>query len=171
MNKSVDDFGNVNCFIILKKRWGTKDFMKKKWKIIISLVIIAVLLIIGYVMTFPKWLFPTYIETIESNWDISLPNPDSKKYILDSRGGFHGDGDAITELQYNHATDIQHIKGLTDKWVSGEKFEIKKFPTWVQDLIKNIDKDAWYFYLQESKSDYIIFELKGNKLIIYESYL
>lgn len=37
-------------------------------------------------------LYPTYIETIDSNWNVSLPIPDSKKGIYSSRFDFHGDG-------------------------------------------------------------------------------
>ncbi len=131
------------------------------------------ILVIGYILTFPQWLFPslypTYVETIKSIWNLSLPIPESEIKIYNTRDGSHGDGDAITELHYNSETDIEHIKTLSNDWISGEKFKIGSLPDWVQKLIK-IDIDARYFFLQKNDFDYIILERKGNKLIIYESY-
>lgn len=148
--------------------------MKKKWKIIFPIVVI---MLIAYIMTFPKWLFPhlypTYIETIERNWGISLPEPDNKETFYNTRGGLFGDGEAITVLVYKQSSDIQYIKDISDSWVSGEEF-IEEIPSWmrnsVQDIMKEIDNDAKYFYLRKDLTDYVIFKLKGNELTIYESY-
>ena len=112
-------------------------------------------------------LNPTYIETI---WNLSLPIPDSEKDIYSSRVDFHGDGDAITELQYDNPMDIQKIKDLSNDWVSGEEFNIAELPNGVRELIIDIDKSSSYFYLQDSY-DYIFLKLNGNKLTIYESYI
>lgn len=170
---------NRNLYLITpsNKLWNILDEVKEvmKKKQITFFTIVVFIVVIGYIMAFPERLFPnlypTYIETIESNWNLSLPIPDSENTIYNARDGSHGDGDAITELQYNDGTDIERIKGLSNDWVSGEEFKISEFPTWVQDLIKNIDNDASYFFLQDDGFDYIIFELKGNKLTIYESYI
>ncbi|MDV2582931.1 hypothetical protein [Alkalibacillus haloalkaliphilus] len=149
--------------------------MKKKRKVILITIIVVFILIVGYIMTFPKWLFPslypTYIETIESNWNIVLPIPDSEDTLYDTRGGFQGDGDAITELQYYDATNIEHIRALSNNWISGEDFKNKNFPIRVQDLLKNIDHDASYFFVEDDRFNYIILKLKGEKLTIYESYI
>lgn len=115
-------------------------------------------------------LYPTYIETIDSNWNLSLPIPDSEKDIYSSRVDFHGDGEAITELLYDNPMDIQKIKDLSNNWVSGEELNITELPSGVQELIRDIDKSSNYFYLQNSY-DYIFFKLNGNKLTIYESYI
>ncbi|WP_017187293.1 hypothetical protein [Alkalibacillus haloalkaliphilus] len=149
--------------------------MKQKRKVIFITIIVGFVLIVGYIMAFPKWLFPslypTYIETIESNWNLVLPIPDSEETLYDTRGGFHGDGDAITELHYYEATDIKQIKALSNDWNSGEDLEIRYFPNRVQDLLKKIDDDASYLFLQGDRFDYIILKLKDEKLTIYESYI
>lgn len=141
---------------------------------IFTTIIVGVLLIIGSIIMFPeRWtpsLNPTYIETIEANWNLSLPIPDSEKDIYSSRVDFHGDGDAITELQYDNPMDIQKIKDLSNDWVSGEEFNIAELPNGVRELIIDIDKSSSYFYLQDSY-DYIFLKLNGNKLTIYESYI
>ena len=138
------------------------------------------ILIVGYLFLYPeKWipllvpsLYPTFIETIDSNWNVILPIPNSEKKIMSDRGS-HGDGDAITELYYETSMDIQQIKALSNSWVSGEKFNINEFPSWVQDLIRSesLDKGADYFFLEKNGQDFIIFTLNGNKLTIYESYI
>ena len=139
---------------------------------IFLIIIMCFILMIGYVFIFPEKFFesPTFLETIEANWGLSLPNPDKELYLMSSRDGSHGDGDAIHELYYNNSADIEQIKALSNEWISDEEFDKGIFPEWVRSLIK-IDKDASYFYLQKYESDYIIFELKGNKLKIYESYM
>lgn len=158
--------------------------MKKKVITIFPIIIVGVILIIGYlIMNQERWLpilspslysilYPTYIKTIETNWDITLPIPESEKNIYSNRG-FHGDGDAITELLYENAADIQKIKDLSNSWVSGEEFNINEFPSWVQDLMKmeSIDMGAHYLFLQKNSSDFIIFKFNGTKLTIYESYI
>ncbi|MGN7477256.1 hypothetical protein ACTHOQ_05315 [Solibacillus silvestris] len=148
--------------------------MFKKQRIFM-VVIMGFILVAGYVLTFPQWLFPglypTFVETIESNWGLSLPPPEKEVDIYNDRGGFHGDGDAITELYYNNESDVELIKALSKEWVSGEKFETESLPERVLSLIKETDKDASYFFLQESGFDYIILELKGNKVTIFESYI
>jgi len=155
--------------------------MKKKWRLILSSLIVGVILIVGYLIMNPeKWLpslfpslHPTYIETIQLYWDVALPIPDSEKDIYSSRNGSHGDGDAITELHYEQPKDIRKIWDLSNRWVSGEEFSINEFPSWVQDLMRmeSIDKGADYFFLQKDSHDFIIFKLNGNKLTIYESYI
>ncbi|MGE7604674.1 hypothetical protein ACQKL5_19725 [Peribacillus sp. NPDC097675] len=141
---------------------------------IFTTIIVGVLLILGSIIMLPeRWapsLYPTYIETIEANWNLSLPIPDSEKDIYSSRVDFHGDGEAITELLYDKPMDIQKIKDLSNNWVSGEEFNITELPTGVQELIREIDKSSSYFYLQDSYN-FIFFELNGNKLTIYESYI
>ena len=141
---------------------------------IFTTIIVGVLLIIGSIIMFPeRWapsLYPTYIETIEANWNLSLPIPDSEKDIYSSRGS-HGDGDAITELHYNNPMDIQKIKELSNYWVSGEELNITEIPSGVQELIRDIDKSSSYFYLHKNSYDYIFFKLNGNMLTIYESYI
>src|SRR5690606_35014638 len=96
-------YGIVNVTHTFYFELRKDSIMKKKWKIIFPIIVVIIL--IGYIMTFPKWLFPnlypTYIETIERNWGISLPVPDNKETIYNTRGGFHGDGEAITVLVYN----------------------------------------------------------------------
>ena len=97
-------------------------------------------------MTLPKWLFPslypTYIETLETNWDLALPNPVSKETKFNSRSGFHGDGDAITELHYENDEDIKYIKSLLNDWISSDELDINQYPDRVQALIKLFDEDA-----------------------------
>ena len=141
---------------------------------IFFIIIMSFILMIGYVFLFPekvfKFEFPTYLESVEGNWGLSLPVPDKEVSLFSSRSGPHGEGDAIHELYYNNSADIEKIKALSNEWIIGEEFDKEIFPEWVRILIK-IDKDASYFYLQEYESDYIIFELKGNKLKIYESYM
>ena len=147
--------------------------MLKKRSIFI-VIIMCIMLGIGYVFIFPekvfKFEYPTFLETLEANWGLSLPNPDKEVYLLSSRDGSHGDGDAIHELHFNNSADIEQIKALSNEWITGEAFDKGLFPEWVRSLIK-IDTDASYFYLQKSELDYIIFELKDNKLKIYESYI
>lgn len=147
--------------------------MRKKQSIFL-IVIMGFILVVGYLITFPQWLFPslypTFVETIESNWDLSLPIPEREIDIYNSRDGSHGDGDAITELHYNSDSDIEQIKTLSNEWISGEEFETGSFPEWVRSLIKEIDNDANYFFLQKSDFDYIILELKDKKVTIFESY-
>ena len=137
------------------------------------IVIVSSILVMGYLITVPKWLFPslypTYIETIESNWNLTLPIPENEVDIHNSRGS-RGDGDAITELHYDES-DIEKIKALSNEWISGEVFETGSFSEEVRSLINEIDNDARYFSLQKSVSDYIIVKLKGNKVTIYESYI
>ena len=149
--------------------------MKKKRRMIFTTIIVGVLLTIGYIIMLPeRWapsLYPTYIETIEANWNLSLPIPDGEKDIYSSRDGSHGDGDAITELHYDNPMDIQKIKDLSNSWVSGEKLNINELPNWVRELIRDIDKSSSYFYLHKDSYDYIFFKLNGNKLTIYESYI
>ena len=146
--------------------------MLKKRSIFI-VIIMCIIIGIGYIFIFPekvfKFEFPTFLETLEANWGISLPNPDKEVYLLSSRDGSHGDGDAIHELHFNNSADIEQIKALSNEWIIGEEFNKEIFPEWVRTLIK-IDKDAGYFYLQKH-DDYIIFELKDNTLKIYESYI
>ena len=145
-----------------------------KKRTIFSTVILSFVLFLGYLLTFPQWIFPslypTYVETIESNWGLSLPIPDSEIDIFNSRGGFHGDGDAITELHYSNRSDLEKIKALSNEWRIGEKFERESFPASVRSLIKEIDNDASYFFLQKSDFDYVILKLKDNTLTIFESY-
>ena len=160
-------------------KWGC-NIMKKNWRMIFSTIVLGVILIIGYLIMNPdRWLpsiypslFPTYIDTIEANWNVTLPIPNSEKNIYSNRGS-HGDGDAITELLYEIPTDIQKIKDLSNSWVIGEELRINEFPNWVQDLMRteSIDMDADYFFLQRDSRDFIIFKLNGNKLTIYESYI
>ena len=169
-----------NDYLYSDVKWivsGGVIFMKKKWRLILSSLIVGVILIVGYLIMNPeKWLpslYRTYIETIELNWDVTLPIPVSEKDIYSSRNGSHGDGDAITELLYDVPMDIQKIKDLSNSWVSGEELRINEFPNWVQDLLRteSIDKDADYFFIQKDSRDFIIFKLNGNKLTIYESYI
>ena len=140
---------------------------------IFLIIIMCFFLGIGYVFLFPEKVFkfesPTFLETVEGNWGLSLPVPDKEVYLFSSRDGSHGDGDAIHELHYNNSADIEQIKALSNEWIIGEEFDKEIFPEWVRTLIK-IDKDASYFYLHK-RDDYIIFELKDNKLKIYESYM
>lgn len=149
--------------------------MDQKWKIIISTIVVVCLFMLGGFIVFSNWffsnLFPAYIETIELNWDVSLPPPNHKKTIESPRGGFHGDGDAITELQYDQAKDIENIKELSDSWINGKMLEAALFPDRIGELLSDVDHEAEYFYLKKNGTDYIIFELKGKKLTIYESYL
>lgn len=154
--------------------------MKKKWRLIFSSLILGLIIIVGYLFLNPeKWipllvpsLYPTFIETVESKWNVTLPIPNREKDIFFDRG-FHGDGNSITELHYESATDLQQIKAQSNNWVSGEKFNINEFPSWVQDLIRSesLDKGADYFFLEKNGQDFIIFKLNGNKLTIYESYI
>ncbi|MEK4029453.1 hypothetical protein MKZ02_13075 [Pseudobacillus sp. FSL P4-0506] len=150
--------------------------MKKKWRAVFFTFTGGFLLIIGAILVFPEWVFPelspTYVQTLETNWGLLLPPPNKERVIKNTRE-FHGDGDAITELQYQQASDIQSIKHLSASWISGKKFkELKnQFPVWVSDLLTEVDNEAIYFYLRKAGSDYIVFELKGNKVTIYESYI
>lgn len=151
--------------------------MKKKWKIIWSAFIAAILFMMGMVIVFPEKFFPdissTYAEVIKTNWGIVIPDPDQETTVKNERE-FHGDGETITELKYEKPGDIQSIKNLSPSWMNGEEFEKakKEFPPWISDLIKDADKDAEYFCLQKNEDDdYIIFELKGSNVTIYESYM
>ena len=127
--------------------------MLKKRSIFI-VIIMCIILGIGYVFIFPekvfKFEFPTFLETLEANWGLSLPNPDKELYLFSSRDGSHGDGDAIHELYFYNSTDIEQIKGLSNEWIIGEEFDKEIFPEWVRALIK-IDKDASDFYFLDEK--------------------
>ncbi|MCP3764407.1 hypothetical protein NLX67_18865 [Domibacillus sp. A3M-37] len=150
--------------------------MKKKWKIILSAFVVAILFLIGTFIFYPEWFFPgtssTYAETIETNWGLVIPDPAEETLIKNERE-FHGDGETITELHYEKSNDIQSIRNLSNSWISGGKFEVtkKELPNWINDLIKKVEKEANYFYLKKDRNDYIIFELKGNKVTVYESYI
>ncbi|CAM5221268.1 hypothetical protein UACE39S_05250 [Ureibacillus acetophenoni] len=135
--------------------------MKKKWRLIRSTLILGLIIIVGYLFINPdKWipllnpsLSPTFLETIESNWNVTLPNPDREEKIFSNRGS-HGDGNAITELHYETSTDIQEIKALSNSWISGEDFNINEFPNWVQDLMRteSIEKECSLFLFRKGSS-------------------
>lgn len=116
----------------------------------------------------------TYVGTIKSNWAVTLPKPDHETTIMNTRGGIQGDGDAITELQYKSQSDIKQIKSLSKSWMDGKAFAIeeKSFPNQIKNVIKHVDTKAEYFYLTGPfASNYVVFELKGHRLTVYESYL
>ena len=48
------------------------------------------ILMIGYVFLFPEKFIesPTFLETIEADWGLSLPNSDKELYLMSSRDGF-----------------------------------------------------------------------------------
>lgn len=77
--------------------------MKKKWKVIWSACIAAILLVIGTFIFYPEWFFLgtslTYSEAIQTNWGVAIPNPDQETTIKNERH-FHGDGETITKLTY-----------------------------------------------------------------------
>lgn len=153
--------------------------MKKNW---IAVIFVVVGTIVFFLYLYPVFLIsniifssdtpPTYAEVIEKNWGLVIPDPDEETLIKNERE-FHGDGETITELHYEKSNDIQSVKNLSDSWMSGEKFEATKkvLPNWINDLIKKVDKEANYFYLKKDRSDYIIFEMKGHQVTIYESYI
>ncbi|MDQ0233275.1 hypothetical protein [Metabacillus malikii] len=150
--------------------------MKNKRKMAFASIILVFLFIFGYITTLPEWLFPnvypTYIETIETNWNVTLPMPDHEKILYNTRvNSFHGDGESITELHYENPTTLQAIEKLAESWHRVDETTLKAFPEGVQELIKKRDKSASYFYLEEDGFDYIIFGIKGNKVTIYESYI
>lgn len=138
--------------------------------VIIGLIIASVIIVFPNKF-FPN-LFPTYIQTIKANWGISLPKPTHITTIKNSRGGMQGDGTAITELQYKNQNDIQSIKNSSNSWVNFDTFikEKNKFNPPMQKLLNNIDKNARYFYLKKNGTDYVVFQLQGHTLIVYESY-
>jgi len=115
----------------------------------------------------------TYAYSVQVNWGVSLPKPDHETTIMSSRGGMQGDGDAITQLQYNSQADIRRVEVLSIDWVDGKTFakEEQSFTGPIQNLIKDVDPQARYFYLEKNGSDYIVFELKGHAVTVYESYL
>lgn len=138
--------------------------------ILIPIVFVAVL-IIPVVQMFITG--STYIGTVKTNWGVSLPKPDHQTTIMSNRGGIQGDGDAVTELQYNSQSDITKIKSLSKNWTDGTTFEKeeKTISENIGDVIKHVDPKAKYFYLRKNNSlDFVVFELNGYTLTVYESY-
>lgn len=107
------------------------------------------------------------------NWGVSLPKPNRETTMMSTRGGIQGDGNAITELQYNSESDIKQIESLSSAWIDGKTFatEEKSFGGQIQHVIKHINTQAEYFYLTKYGSDFVVFELKGHTLTVYESYI
>ncbi|QQE78580.1 hypothetical protein [Alicyclobacillus sp. SO9] len=116
----------------------------------------------------------TYVYSVKANWGVSLPKPDSETTIMSTRGGIQGDGNAITKLKYRSQSDINQIKSLSPSWMNAKTFAIeeKSYPNQIQNVITHVYTTAKYFYLSKpSLSNYIVFELKGHTLTVYESYL
>lgn len=128
----------------------------------------------GSVALFPEKFFPsltpTYVETIQSNWSVTLPNPNKLVYLLDNRTGSHGDGEAITELYYANSTDLDAIKAISSDWVGGEQFDISTLPDSIQNLLAEVDDQALYLLLQEDMN-YLIIKLEDDKATLVESYI
>lgn len=113
----------------------------------------------------------TYAESIDMKWQLTIPDPDKEKIILNNRT-FHGDGETVTELHYANMQDIQLIKSLSSSWVNGEEFAAikKEFPHLAADLI-DVDKEADYFYVVKNGHDYLVFEVQDHDVTVYESYV
>ena len=141
---------------------------------IFSIVSLILILGIGSVVLFPEKffpsLFPTYLETVQTNWNLTLPTPDKTVYVLDTRGGPHGDGEAITELYYTNPNDLETIKALSPNWVDGEHFDTSKLPEDVRDLLGEVDDEAQYILFHEDL-DHLILKLEEGKLTLIESFI
>lgn len=149
----------------------------KKWRpFLFSTFSAVILLIIGTFIFYPERFFPdaslTYAESIKTNWGLTIPDPDQETTIKNERFA-HGDGETITELYYEKSTDLQSIKNLSNSWMTGKEFEEKKkdLPPWIDDLIKEVNSETSYFYFKKDHNDYLILELRGNNVTVYESYI
>lgn len=141
---------------------------------IFSIVSLILIIGIGSVVLFPEKFFPslipTYLETVQTNWKLTLPNPDKTVYLLDNREGPHGDGEAITELYYTNPNDLETIKALSPNWVDGEHFDTSKLPEDVRDLLGEVDDEAQYILLYEDLN-HLILKLEEGKLTLIESFI
>ena len=141
---------------------------------ILSMLSLLFIFVVSSVVLFPEKFFPsltpTYVETIQSNWNVTLPTANKLVYLLDNRTGSHGDGEAITELYYANSSDLNTIKAISNDWVYGEQFDINVLPDSVQNLLGDVDDQALYLVLKEDM-DYLIIKLEDDKATLVESYI
>ena len=113
---------------------------KKKSFKFVSFVIILVCFF--EVVMFKNLFMKTYVETLNLNWNISLPKPDKQINILDSGGSFKGNKESIKKLEYSQ-DDIKRIKEEANWNKSNEYivYDMKKFYNESNNKLKKKDLD------------------------------
>lgn len=129
------------------------------------------------VLLFKKLFMPSFLGTIEFNWDIKLPKPVKIEEIYNSRGGFHGDGDSYYLLHYSQKKSNELISSLN--WKKEDVLAYNKAKAFIKGLQVNgcvtdlnFENKPLTIYKRKARSDYVIllYDSINYKLYIIESY-
>ncbi|WP_010268503.1 hypothetical protein [Paenibacillus senegalensis] len=81
---------------------------KNKWLIISSAAGVVILLGIQ-LYSYKSYSFPTFVETVQLNWEVSLPEPSALQPMVAARGGLQGEGDDYTIVEYEDPASINLV--------------------------------------------------------------
>lgn len=146
------------------KKWGFK---------VIGAIIVVFIFTIGvktYSFINEK---SNYINTIESNWGISIPDEYSRIYSIDSGDSILGDGERYSVFKYQANSQID----IEVNWEEKKSFFIENSVSAISKSLKvkeeyklNFEEEYKYFYNKEEDSSeiYMILFEKSNLLYVIE---
>lgn len=115
-----------------------------------------------------------YINTIESNWGISIPDEYSRIYSIDSGDSLLGDGERYNVFKYQGNSQID----IEANWEEKKSFFIENSISAISKSLEvkeeykiNFEEEYKYFYNKKEGSSeiYIILFEKSNVLYVIEN--
>lgn len=120
-----------------------------------------------------------FSEMIRLNWDIGIPEGYSVAYQRSNRGGFHGDGNTFTILEYPGALPDDIMD-----WTEPDSLRVRRhgsaadFAAYIYDdlnVLEELRYDPLQYdmlYLQENDDILLMFHKQGsNMLYVIEEYI
>ncbi|MGL5380685.1 hypothetical protein [Clostridium sp.] len=114
-----------------------------------------------------------YINTIESNWGISIPEGYSRVYSSDSGGSLLGDGERYNVFKY----EGDSLNSIKVNWEEKKSFFVENSISAISKSLEvkeeykiNFEEEYKYFYnkKEDSSEIYMVFLKKSNLLYIIE---
>lgn len=158
--------------------------MKMKTVAISSVIILIILIGLGYV-AFGK--YGSYYEVWESNWGITILEPDEIHVVFESKPSFHGDGEGYYVLEYNEKqmeafkkepfwqpindASVHVLEGKVSSFIESVKeiypTETEKYESIFQKNPVEYGTGDLYYYLRQDDGSYCITILNVEKKRMY----
>ncbi|KAA0548394.1 hypothetical protein FZW96_07405 [Bacillus sp. BGMRC 2118] len=155
---------------VFRKEWRTLPNQEGSLLVTYGSISIFGLTLLTYFITFWPQLFPSYERSIHDHWEITIPETNEEE-ILQSIQGNRKEGEAMHTLEYGNEGEIEKLKELPVNWVSADVIGKETFPPRIQKMIPTFNPNSTYAYVMKDGHDYLILELTGKRVTVYESYV
>jgi len=142
-------------------------------KLMIFTIIILLVIVLIITVLFYGNINKPYIEIINLNWSIELPNSYKEIYSIDSGASFHGDGERYHIFEYDNKIDVEIPLNLeSNKNIAIESAIEKVLNNLNVAQVNRPNFECEYKYYSKKMDDsskiYLIFETNTKRLYVIE---